>query len=504
MHPCPSCGAPLDDEGICTSCGALARSFFRGLDLGAPQIADAVARGLDFYRLLDIAPSADTRAIARRYRQLRVFFPDDPSDLGPVPARKLALLEAAGRALTDPRLRKIYDDLRAGQGAELRTESVRCVGCAAPLPAGVARCPFCGTPRPIEAALPAAPPAPTPDDRPPAEPVDYYALIGLTPMHLLQPEPNAQPLPLPMSMSPIRRLAELAPRQVGPPKPADVDAVALVRQRELLLAPNLTSAEREDRVTELEIARRILRDETWRSQYDALLLDFRKGRLGGGRLETLNHLQEQARAEIAEERGEQPSAEEGAIQLKQGLGYLSAGLPHEAVGPLRRAVAGLPRSAEAHAAYARAILSSDDPLSLGGHMLRQALQGLETSASLGAANEREAALAALCRGLLARDDGNAAGAEHELRQAIRLDSALGPAWRGLAAVALARGALEEALGACRRALAADGRDERALLMIAAACLRARRRDEAREAAAQIAALRGAGWTTEAVLAELMG
>src|SRR5262245_46890146 len=336
MHPCPSCGAPLDDEGICTSCGALARSFFRGLDLGAPQIADAVARGLDFYRLLDIEPSADTRTIARRYRQLRVFFPDDPSDLAPVPARKLALLEAAGRALTDPSLRKLYDDLRAGRGAELRTEAVRCVGCAAPLPADVARCPFCGTPRPVGPALPAAPPAPTPDDRPPAEPVDYYALLGLTPLHLLQAEPGAQPLPQPLGAGPIRRLGDQASRQAGPPKPEDVDATALARQRTLLLSPGLTPAERDDRVAELEIARRILRDETRRSQYDALLRDFRKGQLGGGRLETLYHLQEQARAELAEERGDQPSAEEGAVQLKQGLGYLSAGLPRDAIGPLDR------------------------------------------------------------------------------------------------------------------------------------------------------------------------
>jgi curved DNA-binding protein CbpA len=502
MHPCPSCGAPLDEEGICTSCGALARSFFRGLDLGAPQIADAVARGLDFYRLLEIEPSADTRTIARRYRQLRVYFPDDPSDLALVPARKLALLEAAGRALTDPSLRKIYDDLRAGRQAELRTESVRCVGCAAPLPAGTARCPFCGTPRPAEPALPAAPPAPAPDDRPPAEPVDYYALLGLTPLHLMQAEPGAEPLLQPLSSSPIRRLGDQASRQTGPPKPADVDAAALALQRALLLSPGLTPVERDERVAELEIARRILRDETRRSQYDALLRDFRKGQLGGGRLETLNHLQSQARAELAEERGDQPSAEEGAAQLKQGLGYLSAGLPRDALDPLRRAVAGLPRSAEAHTAYARAILTSDDPLSLGGHLLRQALQSLNTSTSLGASGEREQALAALCRGLLARDEGDAAGAERELRQAVRLDGTLAPAWRGLAAVALARGAIEEGLGACRRALALDARDERALLMIAAACLRARRYDEAREAAAQIAALRGEGWNADAVLFEL--
>jgi tetratricopeptide (TPR) repeat protein len=501
MHPCPSCGAPLDGEGICTACGALARGFFRGLDLGAPQLAQAVARGLDFYQLLGIGPDVDTRTIARRYRQLRVFFPDDPSDLAPTPARKLELLEVAGRALTDPKLRRIYDELRSGNAADLRTETQRCGSCAAPLPAEAARCPFCGTPRPAEQALPDAPPPPTPDAPPPAEPVDYYSLLGLTPQHLLATEPGAQPRP-PASAGSFRRLGKATGASVGPPKPEDVDAAALPRQRQILLAPGLSQPERDARAMELEIARRILRDEGWRSQYDALLRNFRQGLLAGGRLDTLRHLQDQARAEIAEEHGEQLSEAEGAALLKQGLGYLDAGLPREAIVPLRRAVAALPRSAEAHAAYARAILASDDPLSLGGHVLRQALASLEALEPLGTAGAQMSALAALCRGLLARDMGNAVGAERELRLAVGHDSRLGAAWRALAALALARGATEEALGACRHALAAHPRDERALLLIAGACLHARRRDEAREAAAQVARIRGEGWTAEGVLAEL--
>jgi len=511
MHPCPSCGAPLDDEGICTSCGALARGFFRGLDLGAPQLSDAVARGLDFYRLLGVDPDADTRSIARRYRQLRVFFPDDPSDLAPTPARKLALLEVAGRALTDPRLRQIYDELRAGSGADIRTDAIRCTACAAPIPPDAAHCLFCGTPRPAEPANPSAPPPPSPDDRPPAEPVDYYAMLGLTAQHLIPAGDELQPPFEPRRVRAIHRLGGESAllgaspiQQSGPPTVADIDAAALAREREILLMAGLSPEEREARVAEYEIARRILSDEGWRSQYDALLLGFHKGQIGGGRLESLRYLQEQARTGMAEERGEQPSAEEGAGLLKQGLGYLEAQLPREAVAPLRRAVAALPGSAEAHAAYARAILASDDPLSLGGHMLRQALQSLEASAAIGGADEREPALAALCRGLLARDEGNAAGAERELQQAARLDGQLGAAWRGLAALALARGATEEALGACRRALACDPRDERALLMVAGACLRARRHDQAREVAAQIAVLRGDGWTADAVMGELMG
>src|SRR3954452_771422 len=182
MHACPSCAAPLDEEGICTSCGALARGFFRSLDLGTPQIAAAVANGLDFYQLLGVLPDADVRAVARRYRQLRVLFPDDPSGLATAPARRLALLEHAGRVLTDPRLRRIYEQLRASGSVAVVNTVLRCAGCAAPLPAEATRCTFCGTPRPVEPQAPPAPP--TEAGPPPTEPVDYYALLGLTAEHL--------------------------------------------------------------------------------------------------------------------------------------------------------------------------------------------------------------------------------------------------------------------------------------------------------------------------------
>src|SRR5439155_499288 len=140
----------------------------------------------------------------------------------------------------------------------------------------------------------------------------------------------------------------------GPPTVADIDAAALAREREILLMAGLSQEEREARVAEYEIARRILRDEGWRSQYDALLLGFHKGQIGGGRLESLSHLQEQVRTGMAEERGEQPSAEKGAGLLKQGLGYLEAQLPREAVAPLRRAVAAPPRAGVRPARRARA------------------------------------------------------------------------------------------------------------------------------------------------------
>jgi tetratricopeptide (TPR) repeat protein len=290
----------------------------------------------------------------------------------------------------------------------------------------------------------------------------------------------------------------------GPPSPDDVDSAAQARQQQILLSPAYPREEREARLAELEIARRILRDERRRSQYDALLLGFHQGLLGGGRLDSLRHLQDLARADMAEERGEPASNEEGAALLKQGIGYLDARLPREAVAPLRRAVAALPRSAAAHDAFVQALLRSDDPLALGGHALSEIQRSLDALAALGAAGEGHAALSALCRGLQARDQGDQPAAEAELRRATGLDGDLAPAWRGLAALALNRGAADEALGYCRRALAIDRRDERALLMAIGACLRAGQRSQAREVAAQLATVRGAGWTAEAVLRELAG
>jgi len=494
MHPCPSCAAPLDEEGICSSCGALTRGYFRGLDLGTPQLATAVANGLDFYLLLGVDASADVRSIARRYRQLRVLFPDDPSELAPEPARRLKLLELAGRALTDPRLRQTYDQLRSG-GAAATNQVVRCSGCAAPLPPGAVRCDFCGTPRPSDVQAPATPP----DSGPPAaEPVDYYAMLGVTAEHLI---PCMSP-PLPSFQQSVAGVA-LAPRR-GPPTAADIDTAALAHERQILLAPGYTPEERDERVNEIEIARRILRDAPRRSHYDMLLLDFRQGLYAGGRLDALRHLQDLARADLAESRGERISSEAAAALLKQGQGYLDARLPREAIDPLRRAVAALPQSAEAHQAYMRALLDSDDPLALGSHALRQVLKSLEALAELGVTNQHHTALAALCRGLLARDQGDATTGVAELQRAVDLDDRLAPAWRGLAALAFSDGATEAGLGFCRRALALDPHDECALLMLTAACLRAGQHPQAREAAAQVAALRGEEWTADAVLREMSG
>lgn len=493
MYACPSCAAPLDDDGICTACGALSRGFFLGLDLGTPQIADAVARGLDFYLLLGVTPATDLRVIARRYRQLRTLFPDNPSSLRPEPARRLALLEAAGRVLTDPKLRQIYDDLRLRSGTRAETVVLRCAACSAPLPPEAPRCTFCGTPRPVETPTPAAPPPP--GSAPVAtEPVDYYALLGLTPQHLI-PEPERDRTP---------DYGDLAAtlQRPGPPDPQDVDQATLKRQRDILLSAGLSQPERDARLTELEIARRILRNERSRGTYDMVLLGFWQGLMGSGRLDTLRYLQDLARAEIAEERGEPLSEEVGQALLRQGIGFLDARLPREALPLLERALKALPHSPEGHRAFVQAQLAADDPLALGGHALRQLLRSLDALESQGRPLPNSRALRALCQGLLARDADNRPAAEAALHEAARQDGQLEAAWRGLAALALGRGALEEGLDYARRALALNPRDERVLLMMTGACLRARRRQEAHEVAAQIAAVRGQPWTAERVLREL--
>jgi tetratricopeptide (TPR) repeat protein len=500
MPACPSCSAPLDADGVCTACGAMARGAFRGLDLGPPQLADAVARGLDFYRLLGVQPDADQWQLARRYRQLRVLFPDDPSGLAPAPARKLALLEAAGRALTDPALRRVYDELRAGRGAELRTMIQRCAGCTAPIEQHAASCPYCSTPVP---AAPAAPNSPPGGGPPAAEPVDYYALIGLTPSHLVAARADGDSeITLRGVLFGGRRGDLEHNRPAAPPGADEVDAAAFARERQVLLAPGPAGGDRETRASEVDIARRILRDERRRTRYDLLWRAFERGTITTSHLEGLLALQEEARAEAGAERGEPQLPGDATGLLQQGLGLLHAGLPSEALEPLIAAVTALPNDAQARAAYARAILAAGDPLDLGAHQLRQLLAQLEACAMLGEPLENTAALAALCRGLLARDAGQPELATTELQQAVREDSRLGPAWRGLAALALARGAYEDALAACRRALALDSDDERALLMMAAACQRAGRRGEAQSAAAQLARLRGTGWTAEDVLREI--
>jgi curved DNA-binding protein CbpA len=468
-----------------------------------------VKRGLDFYKLLEVHPTSDQWALARRYRQLRTHFPDDPSNLAPEPARRLALLEAAGRILTDPQLRTIYDNLR--QNPELKPQVqlgvLRCECCSAPFAEESSMCLYCGTPRPPEPSLPAAPPThPAPD----VDPVDFYALLGVSAAHLLETVP-AEPLPLRGGWGAFDvfgrddRNDYDALRRVELPRLPTAEAIDLAareRQRHVLLLAGLTPEERQQREDQLEIARRMLRDERRRSIYDALLRAIREGKLDAGRLDALHSLQNEVLAEIVADRGEPLSAKNGEMLLQQGLGLLEAGLPRDAADKLRKALKALPHSAHGHAAFVQAMLSKGDPIDLGPHALREVQRSLNDAIALGTPLPDSAAINALCRGLLARDSGDARTAEAELRNAVDLAPHLAPAWRGLAALALVRGANEEVLSAGRQALAHDPTDERSLQMMLAACLRSRQRQAAHQLATQIAQLRGNGWHAEKVLSEM--
>jgi Flp pilus assembly protein TadD len=92
--------------------------------------------------------------------------------------------------------------------------------------------------------------------------------------------------------------------------------------------------------------------------------------------------------------------------------------------------------------------------------------------------------------------------ESELSAAAQQNPTLAAAWRGLAALAIGRGAHDDAIEHCQRALKIDPRDERAWLMLAGACLRARRYAEARAAAEQVAGLCGGGISVDAILADI--
>lgn len=497
MNTCPSCAAPLDPDGICTSCGSMSRGFFRGLDLGPPQVAAAVARGLDFYRLLELGREADIHTIARRYRQLRAIFPDDPRRLAPEPARKLELLEMAGRVLTDPALRKTYDQLRPGAQAPT-LGVVRCPSCSAPFDANSAVCRYCGTARPPE---PQAPTAPADTGPPATDPVDYYALLGLTAEHL-QPLPTVTP-PRGRIDARMDRSGALfrAPRA---PSAVEVDVAAGKRQQVILSAISLSAEDREARLREVELARRILRDERHRPRYDAILEAFGRGQIDRNRLDGFSQLQEAVLAEYQEDQGLNLSSDQIGGMLRQAQGYLDADMPRDALPLLRKLVAIAPEAAEVQHAFVRALLASDDPLALSGHVLRQILTGMEIAQAGGHPLAQYEALAALCRGLLAREGQQVAEAEQQLHIATRLAPQMDVAWRALAVIALDQNNYTAVIDHAQRAVAANHEDERALLLITVAYLRSRKRHQAREAAAQIAELRGAGWNAERVLQEIAG
>jgi hypothetical protein len=289
-----------------------------------------------------------------------------------------------------------------------------------------------------------------------------------------------------------------------PPRSEDVDEAANTRQHALLLAPGLPAAEREARLDEIDIARRILRDERRRVVYDALLRDFAQGRLGAGRLDALQVLQDTVRAELREERGGGHGNDAPAL-LRQAQGLLAGGMALDALPLVRRAQSAGLDTPELYRTYIRAIQAAGDPLALGSYQIRQALVAFDALERHGALPEHAPGQRLFWAALLARQEGDLARAHSLLQAAAKQGCGPDlPAWKALAAIALHADQPRDAIAYCQRALA-NGQDREAvLLLLAAACLRTGQRAQAHEVASQVATLRGGSWSPVGVLHEIGG
>jgi tetratricopeptide (TPR) repeat protein len=347
----------------------------------------------------------------------------------------------------------------------IHTRARKCSACGANVPAGEARCGFCGAPLPEDApeTQPAAQAVVTGEE----DIVDYYALLGMNPLQ----EPDV-----------------LETRR------------GVLRAQETLLLNEYIDAEERHKLSDsIEIGGWILTTARARSVYDAILLSLRDGSFTAAHVTALSELQREAAQELGLLGDDTPPAE----LLQQGNGYLAMNMYSEAAQVLQRAVEALPDSAEAHYRYATALLGSD-PLAAGSHEMRQAARSFQSAAALEPRLRDAPSLQALCQGLLARQDGDTAQAEAELRRALQMNPELSAASRALAALALSQERYGEVFSFCRRVLLQDPRDEQSYLLLAAACWRTNQRDHARDAASRAARLRGEGWNAERVLREILG
>jgi tetratricopeptide (TPR) repeat protein len=343
-------------------------------------------------------------------------------------------------------------------------KAYKCAACGANAFPGETRCGFCGAPLPEE----------TPETQPAAQAVvtgeediiDYYALLGLNPSAV--------------------------------PDVLDVRQGTLRAQETLLLNEHIDERERHKMVDTIEIGGWILTNARARVSYDSVLMALRDGSFTPAHLHMLTELQHEAAQELGLLADETSPTE----LLQQGAGYIAMGMYREAAQVLQRAAEALPDSAEAHYRYGMALLGSD-PLAAGSHEMRQAARSFQSAAAIDPRLRDASGLQALCQGLLARQDGDTASAEAELRRALQMDSTLGAAWRALAALALGQARYGEVFSFCRRALLQNPRDEQSYLLLAAACWRTNQRDHARDAASRAARLRGEGWNAERILREIL-
>lgn len=359
----------------------------------------------------------------------------------------------------------------------IRIETLRCPSCNAAVQREQERCSFCGAALPAVAAPPPLPDVPTITGQ--EAMVDYYALLGVSRPVKFNEHTN--------------RLEEIALN------PLEVQHAAATAQQRIMLG-TFASDERVERIEQIEIGEWLLVNDRPRRTYDALLAAFMQGDFTAQHVKALDSLHAEARAALGldgAEDGAQP-----AELLQHGKGYLSMGMYREAIAALQRAVAALPDSADAHYAYGLAIMGSDAPTSLSGHLLRQAANSFTTAARLEPRLHDAPAYATLCQGLLERELGHRERADELLREAVHHKPDLAIAWRVLAGMALQRGDHGRVLDYCRRAVTLDPHDEQAYLLLAASCWRSGNKQYAHDAAQRVARIRGGGTTAEQVLQEI--
>ncbi len=359
----------------------------------------------------------------------------------------------------------------------IRIETLRCPSCNAAVQREQQRCTFCGATLPAASAPPPLPDVPTITGQ--EAMVDYYALLGVSRPVKFNEHAN--------------RLDEIALNPL-----AVQHAAAMAQQR--VMMGNFPGYERTQRIEQIEIGEWLLVNERPRRTYDALLAAFMQGDFTVQHIKELDSLHSEARAALgmdAADDGAQPTE-----LLQHGKGYLSMDMHREAIAALQRAVAALPDSADAHYSYGLAIIASDAPTSLSGHLLRQAANSFTAAARLEPRLHDAPAYATLCQGLLERELGHRDRADELLRAAVNHKPDLAIAWRALAGMALQRGDHGRVLDYCRRAVTLDPHDEQAYLLLTASCWRSGNMQYAHDAAQRVARIRGGGSTAEQVLLEI--
>jgi curved DNA-binding protein CbpA len=107
---CPACGALVGkDDDQCNYCGASLVGIVGKLEVATPQMAQAVAEGLDYYAVLEVGPYATPNEIELAYHRQLERWTLVPPTMAEEAARKIELVEQAYAVLGDPSKRATYD-----------------------------------------------------------------------------------------------------------------------------------------------------------------------------------------------------------------------------------------------------------------------------------------------------------------------------------------------------------------------------------------------------------